>query len=92
MTPEEQHHAALEALNAQAVLLVMVYGREGSTALLEGVWGRRRILERHAPDTEDGVTACTICRPATKLDGVTIPWPCPDYRDAAAGLLPEELA
>lgn len=52
--------------------------------------GRRRIIERHAPYTIDtplaGRNRGTWCEDHRKLGG---PWPCADYRDAAADLLPE---
>ncbi len=52
-------------------------------AVLAQLAGRRRILERHAP--LDGVPD------RCGSDGISL-WPCPDYRDAAADLLPEGAA
>jgi hypothetical protein len=51
--------------------------------------GRRRIIERHRPVAVVGVLnptpAAYICRRCTLAD-----WPCDDYLDAAADLLPTE--
>jgi hypothetical protein len=53
--------------------------------------GRRRIVERHAPVDMGAHRAnpvgCPICQGAYYT---VESWPCDDYRDAAADLLPEE--
>lgn len=59
-------------------------------AVLAVLAGRRRVLERHRPDAfllPDTSPACAKC------DGLNDKpnWPCPDYVDAAADLLPEGL-
>ncbi len=46
--------------------------------------GRRRIVERHAPDLDP--SSGPWCHDAGHR------WPCDDYRDAAADLLPEGAA
>lgn len=61
-------------------------GAHNPAAVLEVLAGRRRILERHAPEhANNGALICSRC-----LDDHGYPdpsdWPCPDYRDAAAGL------
>jgi hypothetical protein len=52
----------------------------------DSVEGRRRILDRHRP--RDGWTAypgCSSC--VSETDGDPDEWPCPDYLDAALGLV-----
>lgn len=61
----------------------------GLTMTLDGLEGRRRILQRHAP--------CLGCGPGYEHDepqdhAAGTVWPGPDWRDAAAGLpLNQEL-
>lgn len=45
--------------------------------------GRRNILERHAPIMLSYGANCSSCT----YDQAAGPWPCPDYRDASAGLI-----
>jgi hypothetical protein len=67
------------------------------TSTLAALTGRRRILERHAPAQArlhwgSRATASlteAVCRDHTR-PGRIATWPCPDYRDAAADLLPQE--
>lgn len=84
VTPAERHAAVLDALACQR-------RRSGGSSADGGrhsasLDGRRRILERHAPDDHHG--GCGHC----PIEGTFPPFPCDDYRDAAAGLLPEEAA
>ena len=66
----------LPPADVEAILLL----RNSAAAVLAG---RRRIIERHAPHRwPDGVVWCREC--AERAD-----WPCVDYRDAAADLLPD---
>ncbi len=59
--------------------------------------GRRRIIARHAPAYAQlhlGARATAalpepVCRDHTR-PGQVVAWPCADYRDAAADLLPQE--
>lgn len=57
--------------------------RNSAAAVLAG---RRRIVERHAPNNLG--SRITYCGDAPHLDDLES-WPCDDYRDAAADLLPE---
>lgn len=97
MTPAEQHTAVLEAAARQYYAAVYQHCHDSLEAL--GSAGRRRILERHAPEmvnrhgTITPVPQCETCAGMCHsrsglacdepVDGL---WPCDEYRDAAAGL------
>lgn len=54
--------------------------------------GRRRIVERHAPVIlTDGAAYCRRCPDLDHPDWSEA-WPCDDYRDAGADLLPPDPA
>lgn len=50
--------------------------------------GRRRIIERHGPDPDGDHRFCSRCVAEAPRGPVPVPWPCDDWRDAAADLLP----
>ena len=103
MTPAEQHAAVLDAAAKRYYQAVYDHCHDSPEAL--GLDGRRRILERHAPVMTvpygSGLSpmaqcgACAaLCHSSSGLrceEPIDGPWPCEDYRDAAAGLLPEAV-
>jgi hypothetical protein len=91
LTPTAQHTAILAAFTERA-------GRPGSlddwqvARDLEGLAGRFRILDRHQPVERtkhpDQPHFCAACIDRPDYPGRTAAdWPCPDYRDAASGLV-----
>jgi hypothetical protein len=81
---EAQHILVLTAAEERANM-----AHTGVTAArdIEGLAGRRRILERHAPGrTGIGILICSQCLEDHGYPNPA-PWPCDDYRDAAAGLV-----
>jgi hypothetical protein len=59
----------------------------GITAATDDAFrGLANILERHAPDPDGCHRFCSRCVAEATRGPVPVPWPCPDYRDAAAGL------
>lgn len=92
MTPAEQHAAVLAGLDEQ-IGEIPSYSVRGQTEKLPVLAGRRRIVERHAPESEDKARsfAAHYCDNARCYDNLD-EWPCEDYRDAAADLLPDEPA
>lgn len=80
--PEEQHVLVLTAIEERENM-----AHTGVTAArdIEGLAGRRHILERHAPvSVTFGGTRCEHCNDRSVT---SVRWPCEDYRDAAAGLV-----
>lgn len=77
----EQHALVLLALEERAALPHV--GARTYAADVEGYAGRRGILERHAPRPVH--VRPTQVRPLCERRCAV--WPCPDYRDAAAGLV-----
>jgi hypothetical protein len=92
MTPAERHDVALAALDERIRIADQPFAVFGEGVVrnpdLDQLEGRRRILERHAPESPAAgrETWCQSC------DLRAGRWPCDDYLDAAAGLLPEEAA
>jgi hypothetical protein len=86
----EQHVLVLTALEERTDLLAGVLSGTFHERDLQGLAGRRRILERHAPAhtrvTPDGQRGTTSCRNGRCYATGEL-WPCPDYHDAAAGLV-----
>jgi cytochrome c553 len=52
--------------------------------------GRRRILERHTPAGTATITYCVHCHPRRPTGADPVMWPCHEYVDAAADLLPTD--
>lgn len=95
MTPAQAHRGVLAQL---ALLETKARGGQRQEARAHGgrqpaatlvalavLAGRRRILQRHAPEVYNGETL-----PFCEHHGQsrTTAWPCDDYRDAAADLMP----
>lgn len=98
LTPEEQHTAVLAELDRMIDGYQLAFGGEqefADTRAHASITGRRAILERHSPrqgriasrTTERTATLTTrLCREHSPAGRFGI-WPCPDYTDAAAGLV-----
>lgn len=82
LPPAQQHAQVLAALDARAERIRTTGGHHREDDLA-GIEGRRRVLGRHAPVVETGMTVCPPCDEGA----VRSIWPCDDYRDAAAGLI-----
>lgn len=82
LDPEAQHAAVLAEWQLADDLYAGVFGDayQGSRAQQQ-LAGRRRILDRHRPEV-DRASGPWCLHPVTALR-----WPCPDYLDAAAGLV-----
>jgi hypothetical protein len=84
LPPAQQHTAVLASLNAldQAVAdLSEAITQDQAATALPVAPGRRRIVERHAPLSDQ---TDPICASPTSIGER---WPCPDYLDAADGLV-----
>jgi hypothetical protein len=93
VTAAERHTAVLTDLAQLSGVLAGAHisGRltdaeyEPLAAVISGNWN---VLKRHAP--KDASVAGWVCGyDYTAWMCAITAWPCPDYRDAAAGLLPE---
>lgn len=85
-SPGDQHVLVLTALERVPVVARYL----GEPAPADTLWkARGLILERHAPTSVAGPAHCrnyyTEVNPG--IVGHFSPWPCPDYRDAAQGLV-----
>lgn len=84
LDPLEQHAAVLAEWQLADDLYAAVFADpyQGSRAQQQ-LAGRRRILERHAPQPDPCPTHPIACHYEPHGDV----WPCLDYLDAAAGLV-----
>lgn len=83
-TPIELHNAVLTAARKRYYTAVYQHGPASTEAV--GLAGRRRILERHPPAGYAATRSNGDYCGRTLCDEAEAGWPCPDYRDAAAGL------
>lgn len=82
--PAAQHRAVIAELDRIVDGYRIAFGSEEAFAASrahQSIAGRRAILERHRPET-DRSSGPWCAHPNTGER-----WPCPDYRDAAAGLV-----
>lgn len=87
MTPEQQHAHVLDRLaTTRGHFAALGFAYDSQVAAVDG---RQRIVERHAPLPCHAGPECAHCTGLTVGED-TVAWPCDDYRDAAADLLPTE--
>lgn len=98
LSPEQQHATVLAALDHMIDGYRLAFGGDpefAATRAHQSITGRRAILERHQPrqgriaflDTGQTATVDTrLCREHSPTGRLGI-WPCPDYINAAAGLV-----
>lgn len=88
MTPAERHAAVLAALDDQ--IEQREFAADTYADQIGALRGRRRIVERHAPErANNGDVVCSRCLVDHGYPD-NVEWPCEEFNDAAADLLPEE--